>query len=503
MTRELDVEGAVRDAHENVQPRSDAWTELQERLGDGEESPSRRAWVPVAVAAALYLTVLGIVALERGARSPDGEQQVAARSFFEGNWDLALTREGMVPKVSNGLLVLRQSGRTWSGTLAFGTILYGKRHELSDIEIKGKRVSFSIVHEQFELEFRGKRIKSAITGMCNWKRLGSYPFTAEPSEELLRFEKGLKFDRDFVAGDPTGANIDSSVLDMLIKTGKSTKSDALLVVKDGKVLCERYYGGRDTQIHLMSVTKCLTATAVALLVDEGKIAGLDAPLSTWFEDWREGRKAKVTLRHLLSHTSGIRHGKTAADLNAAHDKVAYVRALELEADPGTRFSYNNEAVALLSGVVKAASGRRLEDYVAQKIFKPLGIKKWTWDRDGAGNTITYAQLALRARDLARVGMMMANDGRWRGRQVMPKALVRTLVEPTTRLSERVGLLWWIEGSKPKAYYHTGWLGQWLVVIPEENIVGVRLRRNSGVDDASLEFGGFLQTLTRLKRTGSR
>jgi CubicO group peptidase (beta-lactamase class C family) len=298
---------------------------------------------------------------------------VHAKAGLDGEWTLVLERPGMQPRIQKGVLVLERTGKKWSGSLRFPTILYARRHALSDVRVRRGRLRFKLVHAEFTLEFDGRQKRDGLAGECTWKGLGTYPWSAtragadvEAAEPQARFEKGLRFDRDLPRGDAEQMGFDGRALDRLLRAARDARTDALLIVKDGRIVCERYFRGRRGRLHLMSVTKFLTAMAIALLIDEGRIASLDAPLSTWFEEWKEGRKAGVTLRHVMAHTSGLRHGRdrrgrpSAAELNRQTDKVAYARRLPLEDEPGTKFAYNNEAIALLSGVItKAAGDRRL------------------------------------------------------------------------------------------------------------------------------------------------
>jgi hypothetical protein len=111
----------------------------------------------------------------------------------------------------------------------------------------------------------------------------------------------------------------------------------------------------------MSVTKGFVGLAIGWLLEEKKIASLDSPLATWFPEWKEGKKARVTLRHVVTHTSGLSHQQTNKLLAAQRDRLAYVRALPIETEPGEVFSYSNEATQLLSGIdaaVRASPRRR-------------------------------------------------------------------------------------------------------------------------------------------------
>jgi CubicO group peptidase (beta-lactamase class C family) len=255
----------------------------------------------------------------------------------------------------------------------------------------------------------------------------------------------------------------------------------------------------------MSVTKFVTALAIGFLLEEERLTSVDEPLSTWFEEWAEGEKAEVTLRHLLTHTSGIEIGRdeqgrpNARVLNAEADKVAFVRASKLTAKPGTEYAYSNEGAALLAGVIAFASGEEAEDYLAKKLFQPLGIRKWSWDRDGADRTLTYANLQLSARDLARIGQMIAEGGKG----ILKPETIRLLGSPATPLSKTQGLLWMLrldDAGKVVGYYHTGWLGQFLCIYPERKLVAVRLRSLKNEADAErieYEFGRFLALVEAL------
>jgi CubicO group peptidase (beta-lactamase class C family) len=370
-------------------------------------------------------------------------------------------------------------------------------------------VRFKIEHAQFTLEFEGKRKGAGLEGKCKWKGLGTYPWTAaraEAPEPQARFEKGLRFGRDLPRGDAEKLGFDGPALDRLIAAARDAQTDALLIVKDGRIVCERYFRGRRGRIQLMSVTKFLTAMAIALLVEEGKIASLDAPLSTWFDEWGKGPRATVTLRHVMAHTSGIACGRdakgrpSARKLNEEKDKVAYVRRQPLTDVPGEKFAYNNEAIALLSGVISQAAGEPADAYLKRKLFDPLGLRDWTWNRDGAGHTVTYAECAMSARGLARIGVLVARGGRWGSKTLVPEKWIRTLGDrPGSPHNERCGLIWW-RLTDPAGYYHDGWLGQMLLVYPEQDLVAVRLRAWDGSEAPERNFGGLPGLLTAaLKR----
>jgi len=218
----------------------------------------------------------------------------------------------------------------------------------------------------------------------------------------------------FPRGDAAALGLDVPAIDALIDEAAATHSDALLLLKDGRVVVERYFGHRPRPTALMSVTKGLVSLAVGALLDEGKIASVDSPVSTWFPEWGEGLKAKVTLRHVLTHTSGLEHPGPATLYKQA-DRLAYARQLPVIEEPGKHVSYNNEAVELLSGIVRLAAGKPLDAYMREKIFEPMGIVEASWDKDSAGNVQTFADLKMFPRDLAKIGQMMLDGGQWNGK----------------------------------------------------------------------------------------
>ena len=404
----------------------------------------------------------------------------------------------MQPPTSKGTLILKRKGKKWSGTLRFRTILYARAHELSYVKVKGKRIRFAIEQPQFTLAFEGKRKGDGWEGKCKWKGLGTYPWTAEPvvaAKPKARFDKGLRFGGDWKQGKETDLD-----LDRLIAEAEQASTDALLIVKGGQIVCERYFRKRRGKIHIMSLTKFFTAMTIALLVEEGKIESLDVPVSTWFPTWKSGSKAKVTLRQVMAHTSGIHRDRddrgrpNARKLNEAKDKVAYVLRNGFDEKPGTKFEYNNDAIALLSGVITKAAGKPADTYLKEKLFQPLGIRDFAWTRDRAGNTLTYANLQMTARDLAKVGLLIARKGERNGKTLFPASWIATLGDkPGSKLSESCGLIWW-RLTNPKGYYHTGSLGQYLVVMPEQDLVAVRLRAWDGSEELAREFGGFVSLL---------
>lgn len=147
--------------------------------------------------------------------------------------------------------------------------------------------------------------------------------------------------------------------------------------------------------------------------------------------------------------------------------------------------------------MQAASGKPLDKYLQERIFKPLGIVDYKWDRDAAGNALAFGGLWLLPRDLARIGQLMLDSGSWNGRQLVPAAWVRVCTAPARTDIQDYGLLWRVYPSLNEStsavggFGGDGWLGQYLVVYPEQRLVAVRLHAvESGNDERENRKYGF-------------
>ena len=204
---------------------------------------------------------------------------------------------------------------------------------------------------------------------------------------------------------PAEVLVDGSALDRLSAAAQRAQSDSLIVIKDHRLVLNRRFGSAPGPIETRSATKGIAALAVLALIADGKIRSLEEPLATFFPEFGSGAKRDITLRQVMSHSSGLRHATTDADaLNAQSDRLAYARALPVSTPPGTAFSYSNEATQLLTGVIATAAGEATESYVKRRLFEPLGIVNFNWKRDRAGTVQTYYGLELEAEDLARIGL---------------------------------------------------------------------------------------------------
>ena len=248
----------------------------------------------------------------------------------------------------------------------------------------------------------------------------------------------------FPRGEPAKLGINALALEKLRKRAEEAGSDAVVILKDGHLIADWDFGRKRGTIEAMSATKSIVSLAIGRLIDAGKIKSVDQPVCEIYPEWKQGRKKLITLRHLLSQTSGLQNVRmTPVEIYPSPDFVQLALAAELSDEPGSKFSYNNKAVNLLAGVVQRASGMRMDKYLGKEIFEPLGIKDFSWTLDSAGNPHGMSGLQIRAIDLAKIGQMMLDEGAWKGKQILSKDWVGKSIAPSQDLYPSYGLLWWL------------------------------------------------------------
>jgi len=242
------------------------------------------------------------------------------------------------------------------------------------------------------------------------------------------------------------APVDPAKLARLLERGKETNSDAVIVIHNGKVLAEEYYGKPEGAVYIASAGKSLTALAVGKLLDQGKIRSLDQPVSDFYPEWLQGNKKLITIRMLLNHTSGLQNVANAdVEIERKMPPASPVKlalAAELSHPPGTHWSYNNKAVALLAGIIEKASGKRMDVYFEEEFYQPMYIRQHDWIRDEDGNPVAYGGHFIEPSGLAKFGLMMLDKGQFAGRRILSRSFVEEVFKPSQPFFIVNGLLWW-------------------------------------------------------------
>ncbi len=280
--------------------------------------------------------------------------------------------------------------------------------------------------------------------------------------------------------------------------------NSFLVFREGDLAWEQYFHGSGPQDsnNVHSSSKSILGAAVGVAVSQGLVSLDDSVadhLPTEFGSQADPRKADLTIRHLLTMTSGFAwiEDETEYRLQDEPDWVQAIVDLQLVADPGERFNYSTGNTHLLSAVLQAASGTTTCDYVHEELFRPLDIAAEHWGRDPQGVNSGGYNVYLTPRESARYGLMIADGGRWLGQQVVEESWVEDmLAQQESDAPYGYGYLWWmrdIQGYEVKIAW--GYGGQFIYLLPDLDLAVVITTNTGDFDpwfyDAENILGNFV------------
>jgi len=270
---------------------------------------------------------------------------------------------------------------------------------------------------------------------------------------------------------------------------------SLLVFKDGYLVAEDYFNGGspDRQSKIQSVTKSITSALVGIAIEEGCIEGVDQKMMDFFPELQsqitDPRKNEITIQQMLQMRAGFPWEESTPELmdllfsGFHNDTLVYV---PLVRDPGSDSEYSNLTPHILGIIVARACGTDLKSFAVEHLFDPLGIEPGFWQQDWDGNYLGFADLDLSSTDLAKFGLMIANDGVYDGQQIVSADWVdeslQSYSEKTWKFrvgpnwkDNEYGYQWW--SIKAGNYrYHLAWGhgGQQIVIVDELDLVVVLL-----------------------------
>lgn len=245
---------------------------------------------------------------------------------------------------------------------------------------------------------------------------------------------------------------------------------SLVVASDGRVRFEFYRDGQpDALRDVQSVAKSAVSTLIGIAVGQGQIASLDKPVVALIPEWAaantDERARQITLRHLLTMTAGFDLQANAERAGAVQVQRLWARPLAHE--PGTTFGYDNAVVPLLVALLERATGQSLADYSRTHLLTPLGMHEPAYER---------FTVRMRTLDMATLGQLYLQQGRWNGIEVVPGDYVQaaTTAQNSGGAPRRLpyGYLWWVlptQSARP-TFTAVGYGGQFIWVQPASNTV---------------------------------
>lgn len=269
---------------------------------------------------------------------------------------------------------------------------------------------------------------------------------------------------------------------------------AYVIIKDNQLLFEEYWEdySPESRSNSFSMAKSIVALAVGCAIDDGLIKSVDQPVSDFVEGFGGYDGKTLTLRHLLTMSAGVDFQEAYTSPFSPTTQLYYGDDLrkiafgmkEIE-KPGVNFVYQSGVTQLLAFILDKVTGENLSDYVSRKLWTPMHAEEdalWSLDRKD-GMEKAYCCFNSDARDFARFGQLILNDGRWNGQQLISAGYLKEATTADTTLffkdanipNQCYGFQFWnLDYKGMRIPYMRGILGQYVFVLPEKNAVVVRL-----------------------------
>ena len=292
---------------------------------------------------------------------------------------------------------------------------------------------------------------------------------------------------------PGLANAFDAYMDAVAEQSQNVQS--IMIVKNGKVVCEKWMNGGEAGVpHIMnSVSKTFTSIAAGMAIDEG-LMSLDDKIVDYFPQFADEAVGedmkKVTVRNLLTMNSGHEPDPTSAIRSSEGDWVETFLHTPLAFEPGSYFCYNSLGTYVVSEIVQKVTGQKVNDYLETRLWIPLKIEKPRWDESPSGANCGGWGLYLKTEDMAKVGLLILQNGRWGKKQLVSKEWIGAMTSNqvpsrpamvTPEMAERFGLNKtnsdWMQGygyqmwqCRNNAFRADGANGQYILVLPEKDAV---------------------------------
>ncbi|MGD8391806.1 MAG: serine hydrolase [Desulfobacterales bacterium] len=316
-------------------------------------------------------------------------------------------------------------------------------------------------------------------------------------EYTYTYEQPEKVGDGWETGTLSEAGIDQKeIIAMMhaILGGHDKNLHSILLIKNGKLVLEEYFYGynRDRLHYLASVTKSITSVLIGIAIDQKLPADVATKAYEFFPEYTGTKwidqKYPITLQHVLTMSAGLdweamkysrrdsRH--TTHQMYASGDPIGFVLQKNMIEAPGKKFYYNSGLTILLGGIVKNTTGLTIDKFAEQYLFAPLGISNYRWDKFPDGHIQTDGGLSLRPRDMAKIGYMIMNNGKWKDRQIVSREWVtQSTQNHIDALGIGYGYQWWIGKTKInnqtiKVLFASGHGGQKIFIIPQLDLIAV-------------------------------
>ena len=311
---------------------------------------------------------------------------------------------------------------------------------------------------------------------------------------------------DWDISSPENEGVSPDKIDRLMDLSFSDDAtQAVVVIKNGKIISEKYADGYDLNSHgtSWSMAKSYYAALIGISLDRGEINSLDDKVSKYLEYFSDER-SDITLRDLLDMSSGLdfpthEHEK----MFFQSDHLGYAKKVGVEKNAGEKFEYNNVNSMLLGDILFQATGKKADELFEERILDPLGINDYKLWKDEKGNVMTYCCVDMSARDYSKLGLLFSRDGIWNDEQIISKEFVdetfQVVWETPSRFTDYkryYSLHWWVSkyDEESKIFNTSGKFGQYTFVDRENDVVVTRISKYSEQNNGSTQKWGIMKYL---------
>ncbi|GGK60823.1 hypothetical protein GCM10011591_36470 [Nocardia camponoti] len=292
-------------------------------------------------------------------------------------------------------------------------------------------------------------------------------------------------ERELAKAEPEQVGLDSAKLKSALEFASTRNRLNVQIFRHNCLVGEglRNHETGNTAWNIWSVTKSVVSLLAGMAADHGKL-DISAPIDRYLPaGLGDQTHRSITVENLLTETSGMKTGVLSEGVTAVipvdPNSAVQALAVELINPPGTTFSYSQRNVDLLSWVVELAVGEPLQDFAQRELFDPLGIERgdYYWARDRSGHTYGYAHLMLPPNNLAKLGLLVSNNGQWGAQRIVSADYLRKATSPSPQ-NPCYGYLFWVGtgcGESPDylpadTYFMSGLALQNVFVIPSLDLM---------------------------------
>lgn len=283
-----------------------------------------------------------------------------------------------------------------------------------------------------------------------------------------------------------------SATDKLNTSHKNLQTVAFLIIKNDSIWHESYFDGytNTSKSNSFSIAKSIVSAALGKAIMQGKIKSLDQKVTDFFPKLKGKFAKEVTVGDLSSMASGLSWDEKYYSPFSIVTRAYFddnlkdlILGLSIKDKPGQKFRYLSGATQLLAMCIEKATGEYLSNYVSEHFWKPMGAENdalWQLDAADFGIEKAYCCIASTARDFARFGKLYKQNGVWNGKQILERTFVEKSLQPRFSESPEYGYGWWLHQINGKrVFYMRGHLGQFVIVLPEDDVIIVRLGHLKG------------------------